>query len=265
MKGTVRLLIIALLCRGSHGSNSNSNNNNYYKYGNYDDDHYSVQDYQQSLAVCDDSVVEVTSISVTCSSSRTFYYGNGHRNSPRCDYGDKATVSVSFNVNGDLESDVNIYMTMAAVTNGEILVSTQSMDLCESYVGSSCTTSGSYSFSQKLKLSSSGDGSDATKFVPSIQMAFSTSADGGYILGAVNIECEQWDEENPTYAHWTKAESVQLPPWQTFAFKYALLIGTCVLVAGFAGTIWANAYRPDDDGIEYHGNEDYRRSRLILD
>jgi hypothetical protein len=37
---------------------------------------------------------------------------------------------VNFNVNGDLESDVNIYMTMAAV-NGEILVSTQSMDLCE--------------------------------------------------------------------------------------------------------------------------------------
>jgi hypothetical protein len=39
-------------------------------------------------------------------------------------------LSVSFNVNGDLESDVNIYMTIA-VTNGEILVSTQSMDLCE--------------------------------------------------------------------------------------------------------------------------------------
>jgi hypothetical protein len=265
MKGTVRLLLVALLCPRSYGSNSNSNNNNYYKYGNYDDDRYSGQNYQQSLAVCDDSVVEVTSISVTCSSPYTFYYGNGHRNSPTCAYGDKAAVTVSFNVNGDLDSDVNIYMTMAAVTNGEILASTQSMDLCENYVGASCTTSGSYSFSQKLKLSSGGDGSSATKFVPSIQMAFSTSADGGYILGAVNIECEQWDEENPAYAHWTKAESVQLPPWETFAFKYALLIGTCVLVTGFAGTIWANSYRPDNDGIEYDGNEDYRRSRLILD
>jgi hypothetical protein len=44
------------MCRG-YGSNSN---NNYYKYGNYDDDRYSGQDYKQSLAVCDDSVVEVT-------------------------------------------------------------------------------------------------------------------------------------------------------------------------------------------------------------
>jgi hypothetical protein len=262
MKGTVRLLIVALLCRGSYGSNSN---NNYYKYGNYDDDRYSGQDYQQSLAVCDNSVVEVTAMSVTCSTPYTFYYGNGHRNSPTCEYGDKATVTVNLDVNGDLESGVNIYMTMAAVTNGEILVSTQPMDLCENYVGSSCTTSGSYSFTQKLKLSSSGDGGNATKFVPSIQMAFSTSADGGYILGAVNIECEQWDEENPAYAHWTKVEPVQLPAWESFAFKNALLIGTCVLLAGFAGTIYANSYRPDDDGIEYEGDEDYRRSRLMLD
>jgi hypothetical protein len=174
-------------------------------------------------------------------------------------------VTVSLNVNGDLESDVSIYMTMAAVTNGEILVSTQSMDLCENYVGASCTTSGSYSFSQKLKLSASSDYGNATKFVPSIQMAFSTSADGGYNLGAVNIECEQWDEENPDYAHWTAAEPSQLPPWETFAFKYALLTGTCVLLAGFAGTIWATSYQPDNDEIEYQGNEDHRTSRLILD
>jgi hypothetical protein len=87
MKGTVRLLE-SLYCRGK--LRLQQQHNNYYKYG-VDDDRYSGQDYKH-LAVCDDSVVEVTAISVTCSTSYTFYYGNGHRNSPTCDYGDKATV-----------------------------------------------------------------------------------------------------------------------------------------------------------------------------
>jgi hypothetical protein len=257
MKGTVRLLITLLscvLCRGSYS----------YKSTSYDDDLYSAEDYQHSLEVCDNSVVEVTTISVICSSPYTFYYGNGaHRNSPTCDYGDKAAITVNFDVNGDLDSGVNIYMTMAVVTNGEILQSTEPMDLCENYVGTSCTASGSYNFTKKLKLPSSSYASNSSKFVPSIQMAFSTSADGGYILGAVNTDCEEWDEENPAYVHWTKVDPIQLPPWEAFASKYSLLIGTSILLAGFAGTIWANSYRPDDDGIEYLGNEDRRRIRLV--
>jgi hypothetical protein len=72
-------------------------------------------------------------------------------------------------------------------------------------------------------------------------MAFSTSADGDYIPGAVNIECEQWDEENLTYAHWTKAEPAT--SMGNLCVQVRILIGTCVLVAGFAGTIWANLYR----------------------
>jgi hypothetical protein len=76
-------------------------------------------------------------------------------------------------------------------------------------------------------------------------MAFSTSADGDYILGAVNIECEQWDEENPTYGRKRNRPATSMG---NLCVQVRILIGTCVLV-GFAGTIWANLLPTDSDGM----------------
>jgi hypothetical protein len=47
--------------------------------------------------ICEDGIVQVTSIKTVCDSPYTFYYGNGaNRNSESCNFGDKATIMVSF-------------------------------------------------------------------------------------------------------------------------------------------------------------------------
>jgi hypothetical protein len=240
MKGTGRFFtaLFCLLLRCQEGYCYDNYNNN--DGGNY---------YAQELDVCENSVVEVTSVTVTCNSPYSFYYGSGaHRNSQVCSYGDKATMDVTFDVTGDLDSGDDIYVTMAIVQDGDILASTGSESLCDSYVGDWCTTTGSYSFTKKIKLAT-GDSNNATNFVPSIHMAFSTTANGGYNLGALNIDECDYSEDNPSYVNWKNVESTQMTTWERFLNSYTLLIGTCILIVGFAGSIWISSYREEDEAI----------------
>lgn len=142
--------------------------------------------YQQSdeyanyppLEICDDLIVQVTGIQIKCSTPRTFYYGSGvNRNSQTCNYGDKATTTVYFDVVEDLY-DTNIYVVMSfyAGYGNEVLTATSPKNL-KKYVGYEVQAAGSYSYTYATTLGSSGSGSGS--FVPYIQIAFSSETNGG--------------------------------------------------------------------------------------
>jgi hypothetical protein len=192
------------------------------------------------LNVCEDSVVAVTYMTALCDSPYTFYYGNGaNRNSVVCDYGDKVTLQVTFKVLDDLqESDTEIYVTMAAYdNNNNLLTSTYPEYLCKDYVGKDCTKAGTYSFEKKLKFGNPYG--NETKFYPVIHMAFSTKGDSGYNLGAVNMQCQQWDKDQPVYVSWSN-ESPKTRAEEVLS-EYSLLIGTGFLILGISIFVWKQA------------------------
>jgi hypothetical protein len=228
--------------------------------------------YLYDVENCEDAVVEVTMLAVECNSPYTFYYGNGaNRHSPVCDFGDKATVTVTFEVHGDLSDDVHIYMTMGALVqlpdgSEQVLASVAPDDVCSNYVGFACTTTGSYRFVTKLKFTdyssssnatissssssyatySASTGSPVAKFRPQFQLAFSTEANGGYNLGAVNMDCENnWGGMNPVYAEW-RSQQQSRNPHQTFAAKYSMLLATCLVLSMFALFMYTRADHRED-------------------
>lgn len=202
------------------------------------------------LDVCEDSVVVVTSMYVLCDSPYTFYYGNGaNRNSYVCDYGDKASLKVTLQVTDDLqEGDTEIFMTMAAYDDADnLLTSTNPEFLCRDFIGVDCTKAGTYSFSKKLKFGAPLGG-DRKKFFPKISIAFSTKADSGYNLGAVNMECQSWDQDQPVYVAWMDEKPKNSV--QEFAFDYGLLLISGVLLLSFSLFIYWKSF--DTQGTDFH-------------
>lgn len=206
--------------------------------------------FDQSLAIsnCKDSVVAVTYLTILCDSPYTFYYGNGaNRNSPVCDYGDKAALSVTIKVNDDLqEDDTEVYFTMAAFDDaGNLLTSTSPENLCRDYIGQDCTKAGIYSFDKKLKFGTPYG--NQTKFYPVIHMAFSTRSDSGYNLGAVNVECQQYDQDQPASVAWSEVSPKTAQ--REFVVEYGMLIGTCVVLSVISVFVLKRSY--DNPGFEH--------------
>jgi len=132
-----------------------------------------------ALEVCEDLIVQVTSIQTVCDSPQTFYYGSGvNRNSRTCNYGDKATITVYFDVSEDLY-DTNIYVVMSVYAGygNEVLTSTSPKNV-KKYVGYSCNQAGSYSYTYSTTIGSAST-STGGSFVPYIQIAFSSETNGG--------------------------------------------------------------------------------------
>jgi hypothetical protein len=235
---------------GSNGYNSNGHGNNGYggdSYGNngYGNNNNNNAEEKISLNVCANSVVQVTSVNIACSSPYTFYYGNGaHRNSVYCDYLDKATVNVNFQVIDNIEEESDIYMTMAIRDqNRNLLAVIDPSYLCNDYVGSSCTSAGKYSFSTKVRLQnpSGGQSSNSESFLPIIQMAFSTKPNHGYNLGALNTACKEWDNNQPDFVSWRthKRSSGARLFWQ----RNGALLGTCFVLTGVIAFVWTQSNR----------------------
>jgi hypothetical protein len=209
---------------------------------------YSVGYYNgaRDFSVCDGSVIQVVSLNVLCDSPYTFYYGNGaNRHSPVCNYGDKMTVQVVFQVVDDIKDSDPIYMAMAVYDDqGSLLISTQPAYLCEFYVGKTCKYAGSYGFSTTVRLqypapSSSNTASD--RFLPSVHMAFSTQPDSGYNLGAINIQCQQWESTASTWAS-KKAEKT---PFHQFVLSYGLLMISCSMLITVSAYLWKQTESDD--------------------
>jgi hypothetical protein len=129
------LLLLILLAQNGEGRVKGQNAVRYRRRdqenNNDGDDDFSYPESNSQLETCDDEIVQVKSLSVLCDSPYTFYYGNGaNRNSQTCNYGDKATITVYFEVTDDLD-DTNIYMVMSVYAGygNEVLTSTSPKNL----------------------------------------------------------------------------------------------------------------------------------------
>jgi len=214
----------------------------------------------RDFTVCDDSVVKVTALYAVCDSPYTFYYGNGaNRNSPVCNYGDKLSFEVRFQVVDDILDDSSIFVTMAVYDDqNQLLISIDPVYLCEDLVGYECTSAGYYGFTYyRLRLpypyesndnqynnnnddySSSSSSGGSSRFLPKIQMAFSTKDDSGYNLGALNLECVDWGG-NDNYVEWSKLKP-QRSPLQAFFVDYGMLLGSCAMVVAVSAFVWHQA------------------------
>jgi len=220
-------------------------------YQYYDDDSSTAQVFEN----CEDGTIQIANISVSCDSPYTFYYGNGAtRDSPVCDYGDKATLTVGFYVMDDV--DQSIYMQMSAYNpSDEQLYLGDSVDLC-SYVGDDCNYEGYYEFSKQVQFAYL-DGNES-KFVPFWEIAFSEEAEGGYELGAVNIECE--DDAN-NYYDWVNIRTnstMTKVKTANFLQEYGILFGTCLSLM-ILGVV---LIRATGDTVEYRG-ENAQKNQLL--
>mmetsp|Transcript_15462 Transcript_15462/g.29248 ORF Transcript_15462/g.29248 Transcript_15462/m.29248 type:complete len:310 (+) Transcript_15462:84-1013(+) len=255
----------------NYGNNNYGYSNNNYGQSNYGSHQYGYSDDQPQqniyLKVCDDSVVQVTSVTILCTSPYTFYYGNGaHRNDIVCNYGDKANVEVQFQVIDDIGEVSDFYMTMAlADQEGHLLAVTDPAFVCNDYVGGSCTKAGSYSFTTKLRLETPEYYSTRNKnFVPNIKMAFSTMSNHGYNLGALNTECKAWDNERPSYVSWSNHP--RATGQRLFFQRNGALVGTCAMLSIIIAFVWVQSARntaPYSLDDEVYGKDSSAVSRTI--
>lgn len=241
------IIVLAFTLGSATGYYSGGNNNYFNPYGKS----------SSKLSVCDNSVVRMSFLSISCDSPYTFYYGNGaNRNAETCDYGDKMTLLGTVTVVDNLQYGDHIYMTLGVYDDdSNLLVTSRPTNFCENYIGSDCTGQGTYSFETKLKLGSP-EGKNRTHFYPLVQMAFSTKTDYGYNLGAVNMQCRGWDNGSGMYAAWSN-KKMQLAPGEEFFADNIILILTCFSLSAFALYVWRKAEQQDDDVLAIGGYENY--------
>lgn len=229
----------------NHYSYSSHNNNTQAKYSSY----------AMKRENCENSVVRVSRLQTSCNSPYTFYYGNGaHRKSPTCAYGDKATFTISFTVTDDIEEVYDFYMTVAAFDpEGQLLAVSSPESVCTSYVGYDCTVAGRYTITKDMQFDYLNQ--NHADFVPVLRVAFSTMADSGYNLGAVNTQCRQWNEETPDYVQWKGMQTQS--GWDRFWARYGLLLFSISAVLAMAFYV----YRKSNNTATRDEVENYRSKR----
>ena len=156
-------------------------------------------------------------------------------------------MSVTIQVLDDLqETDTDIYFTMAAYDDAyNLIASTNPENLCRDYVGQDCTKAGIYTFEKRLKFESPF--ANRSKFYPVIQMAFSTKSDSGYNLGAINMECVEYDQNQPAFVAWS-GESPSTAE-HNFGVEYGMLLGTCCMLVLVSAFIVKRSY--DNPGFDH--------------
>lgn len=208
---------------------------------------------------CKSSVVEVKNVTIYCDSPYRTYFGNGHMASELCEYGDRAMIIVFFEVLENLDYMKNIYMTLgvyAGKQEKELLWAVRSVELCNTFVGHSCTTKGNYAFAFQATFDY-GQMSDRNLFVPMVEMGFSTRADEGYNLGGVNIDCK-FNSFYKQYDPWYNGKSAHASQvWGAGGLgglggKFGLLIGALLL----GGAVGLYFHSRQKEGIEFQGNSD---------
>jgi hypothetical protein len=214
-------------------------------------------DYQISLQNCNNPTVEVTNVTILCTSPYSYSYGNSaHQNSKLCDYGDKAFITVHFSVIQDLDSDQHIYMDMGVFSKKENtyqqLYEVRKKELCNTYVGHKCTTAGTYAFAFQASFEVI-DGQDISMFLPLVSFGFSTKQDDGYNLGGANIDCSYTEEYKQYVPAYVTAAEQSKRAWGagSAASSYALPFGVVMLlVAAACFTWWKLGHQIDFQGPE---------------
>jgi hypothetical protein len=241
---------------GNSNNNNNNNNNNadnsadnYYNNNNYDADYAYTNNGFLDFKTCSDGVVQVTNVKIVCDSPYSYSYGNGaHRNSPLCDYGDKATVSVYFSVTKSLGYSDNIFIDMgvyAHKTDLELLWEQKAVEL-STLVGHACTEKGTYAFATTATFEYYY--TDKSEFYPYVEIAFSTAADQGSNLGGVNVQCNL----DSFYDAWFAGKTTR----SSKGSRVGKFFKNMFIFAAVLGVIGAGAYYVQQkyaDNIEYQG------------
>lgn len=120
--------------------------------------------YSNSLSVCSDSSIDVTGISVLCDTPGVWYYGSsGYRQSQSCQNGDKAYLTLTFDiVDEDMDADY-IYLTLSIFGGDQEVIVYQNALLCsigtlQKSSGVACPNQGSFTISTKFYFDSSSNG-----------------------------------------------------------------------------------------------------------
>ena len=218
------------------------------------------------IELCADSSIEVTGISLLCDSPGTFYYGSGkYRNNQYCKNGDKAKLTVTFDVVGDI-SEYDPLFTLKAHGDGETVVVYKNARLCylgtlASTDGSSCGGYGSFTvatqfyWSKTTTASSSTNSSDSSQlFSPYVSVGFHTNRDPDkYDLGGANTDmC-------PGSSILTALNGIQerhYGPIASIIWSSLVLIGTLVILGMFAWYLWRRQSRESTDTFARYYNDE---------
>jgi hypothetical protein len=200
----------------------------------------SSKDGYSSITLCSDSNIQVTSVVVGCDSSGTFYYGSGkYRDSETCKAGDKAKITITFDVINDLNG-VDPLLTLSATGDSETINVYKNARLCylgtlKSSSGSSCASLGSYTLSAQFYWTSS---SNDKAFTPYVSVGFHSSKDPNkFDLGGANTKkCS--GSIITTWSKNVRQTGALSTPLFAFLWSLLILIGTIGVLGMFAWYLW---------------------------
>jgi hypothetical protein len=141
--GLLLLVVPARTASDSSSSSSSSSSGSGYDGSSTDDGSY-----YNKFSVCSDSSIVVSDIVLVCDSPGAYYYGsNKYRNSATCQAGDKARLTVKFQVAETLSSSAYIHLMVKGygsveskqIYAGEELCSTSGLSSSD---GATCPSQG---------------------------------------------------------------------------------------------------------------------------
>jgi hypothetical protein len=137
------LLLLVAPARSANDDSSSSSSGSGYDGSSSDDGSY-----YNKFSVCSDSAIVVSDIVLVCDSPGAYYYGsNKYRNSATCQAGDKAKLTVKFQVAETLDSSAYVHLMVKGygsveskqIYSGEELCSTSGLSSSD---GATCPSQG---------------------------------------------------------------------------------------------------------------------------
>lgn len=221
--------------------------------------------YSNSLSVCSDSSIDVTGVSVLCDTPGVWYYGSsGYRNSQSCQKGDKAYLTVTFDIVDENLDAEYIYLTLRVLGGDQEVIVYQNALLCSigslsASSGASCPEQGSFSISTKFYFEYSSnthdddawndrylgdDDSDddltsSASFTPLVSVGFASSNNrDDYDLGGANTNlCAGQSKNIQSDIVETVQKSVSHPV-VTFLLSFLLLVTVIGILGGSTYYLW---------------------------
>lgn len=220
--------------------------------------------YSNSLSVCSDSSIDVTGVSILCDTPGVWYYGSsGYRNSQSCQKGDKAYLTVTFDIIEEYLQQEYIYLTLQVFGGDQEIVVYQNALLCSigtlsESSGVSCPGQGSYSISTKFYFDYStnthdddnwndrylgDDDSDddgySPSFKPLVTIGFASAKNqDDYDLGGANTDHCAGQSKNIQSDIMDRVQKSVSHPIVTFLLSVVLLVSVIAILVGSTYYVW---------------------------
>lgn len=222
--------------------------------------------YTNSLSVCSDSSIDVTGVQVLCDTPGVWYYGSsGYRDSQSCQVGDKAYLTITFDIVEENMS-ADIYLTLEILGGSQEVFAFRNALLCSlgtlsESSGASCPEQGSYSISTKFYFEadtssnshdddawndrylgdddSDDDDSYTPSFTPLVTVGFASSKNrDDYDLGGANTDLCAGQSKNVQSDIASTVKKGMSHPIFTFLVSVALFVIVIAVLAGSTYYIW---------------------------